>query len=91
METPETGRKGGTLGQTGNGVFERARAEVDRVELEFLEVVERLHNARRNVVHGDDPSRVVQKRLRATVWELDQALTRERLARRETRGLTAGT
>ena len=67
-------------------MLERARAEVDRVELELLAVVERLHHARRNAVHRDDPSRVVQKRLRATVWELDQALTRERLARRETRG-----
>ena len=63
-----------------------ARAKVDRVELEFLAVVERLHQARGNAVHRDDPSRVVQKRLRAKLWELDKVLTQERLARRETRG-----
>lgn len=82
METQETGLNGCPP----LDALERACAETDRVELELLAVVERLHQARGNAVHRDDPSRAVQKRLRATVWELDQALTRERLARRETRG-----
>ena len=66
--------------------WKRACAETDRVELELLAVVERLHQARRNAVHRDDPSRAVQKRLRATVSELDQALTRERVARKHAMG-----
>ena len=86
METPETVRNAHKDTRTPNDVLERACADTDRVELELLAVVERLHHARGNAVHRDDPSRAVQKRLRATVGELDQALTRERVARKHVTG-----